>query len=143
MLPQLPSRCLSSTQSVHNDAEICGNATEVTPPASPRPVFQLTVGDWVLFAELVQSTLQSSGREMVWARPLLLVFRQAGEHTAMDLEGVPDLLWPATHFSPAYAEDMLPYMADSVSLPSDAAQQQLRTFIQRVWETYECCQAAS
>ena len=95
----------------------------------------------MLFAELVQSTLQPGGREMVWARPLLLVCKQHRE--AIDLKGASDLLWPAAHFSPAYAEDMLPYMAESVSISSDEAQQQLRTFVQLVWDVYEGCPAAS
>ncbi|MGK7913820.1 MAG: hypothetical protein AB4050_20405 [Synechococcus sp.] len=61
----------------------------------------------------------------------------------MNLEGVPDLLWPAAHFSPAYAEDMLPYMVDRASLPLEVAQQQLRVFVQRVWEAYADRPAAS
>ena len=144
MLPQIPSRCLSSIQSHSEfDVEVRTGNTGSVPPIDPRPIFQLAVEGWVLFAELVQSTLQSNGREMVWARPLLLVCLQAEEHAAIDLEGGPDLLWPAAHFSPAYAEDLLPYMADSVTIPLEAAQQKLRAFVQQVWNVNEGCPAVS
>lgn len=143
MLPQLPSRCSSSIQS---DAQ-CedGFATakaRLVPPVEPRPIFQLEIDRCVLFAELVQSTLQSNGREMAWARPMLLVHQHDEGHTTIVLEGVPDLLWPAAHFAPAYSEDLLPHLANGVEVPLDEAQQQLRAFVQQVWEARERCPAA-
>ena len=92
--------------------------------------------DWILFAELVQSTHQSGGREMVWARPLLLVHQQIGNVVTCDLSHTSDLLWPAAHFSPAYAEDMLPFMVDVARPTLDEARQQLRSFMQRVWDVH-------
>ncbi|MEM9534814.1 MAG: hypothetical protein AAGA40_03980 [Cyanobacteria bacterium P01_E01_bin.45] len=143
MLPQLPSHCSSSVQS----AAQCEDKIETAkarpvPPIEPRPIFQLEIDGWVLFAELVQSTLQSNGREMAWARPMLLVHKHDRGHTTIALEGVPDLLWPAAHFSPAYSEDLLPHLANSVTIPLDAARQQLRTFVQQVWDVREGCPAA-
>ena len=143
MLPQLPSRCSSSIQlDVKCKREIDTAKARPAPPVEPRPIFQLETNNWVLFAELVQSTLQSTGREMVWARPILLVRKRDKGHPPIALDGVPDLLWPAAHFSPAYSEDLLPHMTHSVTIPLDAARQQLRAFVQQVWESREGCPAA-
>ncbi len=142
MLPQLPSRCLSSYQSLL-ESDVIRDPRPTPQSGDPRPIFQLAAGDWVLFAELVQSTLQSGGKEMMWARPLMLVCKQDRYCEATNLKGASDLLWPAAHFTPAYVEEMIPYMAESVTVSSDLAQQQLRKFVQLVWDAYEGCPAAS
>lgn len=136
MLPQLPSRCLTSQEAVYDSLSTAGSTEPVSQLIEPRPIYQLNADCWVLFAELVQSTQQPGGREMVWVRPLLLVNLREKDAPASDLSHAADLLWPAAHFSPTYAEDMLPHLVDVRLLTLEDARQQLQDFVRLAWDSH-------
>ena len=135
MLPQLPSRCPSSQESDSNSNFSTAGSRDPGPqPLQPKPIYQMKAGDRVLFAEFVQSARGGEGDEMLWVRPIFLVDLQQEDAPACDLSHASDLLWPSAHFSPAYVEEMLPYMANIRSLSLEESRQQLLAFVRLAWQ---------
>ncbi|MDX2273477.1 MAG: hypothetical protein NW237_16205 [Cyanobacteriota bacterium] len=138
MRPQLPAQCQPALV----------KAQDLSPPELPdtgslsRPILSLRIHDQVLYGELIQeaSPVPAGGsRAMLWVRPLWLVSRditQPGHQQIWNLLETSDLLWPADAFQPAYAEEVLPLIQQSIPLPE--ARQQLQAFLKRAWQANQC-----
>jgi hypothetical protein len=108
-------------------------------PTQPRPILQLSVAEQILYVELVATTERQSScpdldpkpTAMLWVRPLLLVCLGSAAPGVVELRHTADLLWPEQVFTPAFAEDLLPYLPLAAALPE--ARQMLQSFMQQVW----------
>lgn len=130
MLPQLPAKCESYPES-SSPVEV------VNHPAAPdpRPILSLRSQEQILYVELIQApTFGSRSKEMLWVRPLLLAPLNLDPDPVLDLRITADLVWPASQFEPAYAEDLLPLLPHAEARPN--AHQALNQFMHQVWQLH-------
>ncbi|WP_017324481.1 hypothetical protein [Synechococcus sp. PCC 7336] len=144
MLPLLPSRCPTPERDRERPQSNPPIGRTVPTHLQPRPVLSLNAGEQILLVELVQEATLSSPVAMVWVRPQLLVTRSPDSFEAISLPHTSDLLWPAIHFQPAYAEDVLQYWDRASDRSLEEAKQRLHQFLRRAWQIQQeaACQSA-
>ncbi|MEN9230207.1 MAG: hypothetical protein Q6L68_04820 [Thermostichus sp. DG02_5_bins_236] len=140
LLPCLPAKC-SSIEDIDRGERTLPASLDVNPMPPPRPILTLQGPQATLYVELIQASPHNLGSDcgtpsgsaaMLWVRPLLL--KQGSQ--AWNLHSTSDLLWPATGFVPAYAEEVLPLMEQARDPEGSelSARQLLQEFLRQAWE---------
>ncbi|GAB4212078.1 MAG: hypothetical protein OHK0012_05670 [Synechococcales cyanobacterium] len=100
------------------------------PLAEVRPWMCLSCQMGTLVAEQVQVSTLTSAQPMLWLRPVVL--RLHGTGHVWNMSQSADLVWPATDCQPAYAEEVLPWLAEQQE--DGPTRQLLNQFLQQLWK---------